>query len=633
MSGVALPIPPIPRRRGPFGPATKFLLRRTYAIVGAIAVLGMLPALAGASQPLVAFGLGVAAPGGGFLYTDGPLLAALAAGVFAVSLFVWWLIGNVLLPPLVWLGFAGIAAARAEGGVNEWAEPAAPAILLALLAARLTYYAVDHRVRSARGARYNEEIAAEAPLVSVPAAPARAVAEADPDELPSLRWMLDLALQPVDRLDGFFYLPFDQFREGALRYQFNHIGYTAALFQFAHTPAFTGYLAEAQRNAIAKLLDRRTWRYWAVENLWGNLRWNPDPIIDDNVMYSAYLGLQACLYETMNQDDRYRQRGALTLEWNEDTRYEHDANTVADAVLANLERSRSGLYPCEPNWIYPFCNTFAFNHLIADDRLTGRNRAEPVIERARRAYDEGDYCEPDGRIAGLRSEYLGSRGPGGGNMADAMNAYWLNAIMPDVAQRTWFLVRRHRLGPPGDETRIAHPKWDRVDPGNYNVVDGYVRGALCACATEFGEPELARAFEESLARFRVERDGARRYRRISVWSNFWILLARFGYRDAMRSLIGEGVPDEWKSGPRLAAAAYPDVLVTYAVSDGAGLDLVLRAGAGGGRTTLALERLRPGREYAVRGGVEAGLTAGEDGRATLDVVLDGRIEVRIAPRA
>ena len=51
-------------------------------------------------------------------------------------------------------------------------------------------------------------------------------------------------------------------------------------------------------------------------------------------------------------------------------------------------------------------------------------------------------------------------------------------------------------------------------------------------------------------------------------------------------------------------AAYPDVLVTRAVTDGQALDLVLRPGNGGGRTTLGIERLQPQRDYEVTGGVE-----------------------------
>jgi len=37
------------------------------------------------------------------------------------------------------------------------------------------------------------------------------------------------------------------------------LGYGVAMSQYTRTPAFTGYLAEAQSNAITKMLQRRVW--------------------------------------------------------------------------------------------------------------------------------------------------------------------------------------------------------------------------------------------------------------------------------------------------------------------------------------------------------------------------------------
>lgn len=56
-----------------------------------------------------------------------------------------------------------------------------------------------------------------------------------------------LALQPLDSFAGFTKI--DQFREAATRYQLNALSYSLSMAQFTRTPAFTGYLAEAQRNA------------------------------------------------------------------------------------------------------------------------------------------------------------------------------------------------------------------------------------------------------------------------------------------------------------------------------------------------------------------------------------------------
>lgn len=73
------------------------------------------------------------------------------------------------------------------------------------------------------------------------------VTEHTPEDLAHLRYALDLALQPLDSFAGFTKI--DQFREAATRYQLNALSYSLSMAQFTRTPAFTGYLAEAQPNA------------------------------------------------------------------------------------------------------------------------------------------------------------------------------------------------------------------------------------------------------------------------------------------------------------------------------------------------------------------------------------------------
>ena len=138
--------------------------------------------------------------------------------------------------------------------------------------------------------------------------------------------------------------------------------------------------------------------------------------------------------------------------------------------------------------------------------------------------------------------------------------------------------------------------------GNYGInTDGFTRAALAANAREYGDEDSARALEAALADRLVEQHGARRYRGISVWGNLWLALARFGGEDAFRGLVCDGIPQRWRTGPILADAAYPDVLVARAVSDGNDLELILRPGNGKTRTTIAVERLRPGHTYDTRG--------------------------------
>lgn len=113
-------------------------------------------------------------------------------------------------------------------------------------------------------------------------------AESTPEDLAHQRFLLDLALQPLDEFQGFDRI--EQIGPSALRYQLAFITYALCAAQATRTPAFTGYLAEAERNAIVKITDRRIWGYWYLENLIGHGRRNADPMIRGNVMYTGFFG-------------------------------------------------------------------------------------------------------------------------------------------------------------------------------------------------------------------------------------------------------------------------------------------------------------------------------------------------------
>ncbi len=628
-----LPIPPIPEFGRVHGPVSRFLLRRSLALLVPFWVAGVVLGVFGSSAGVRAFGLGLVLPGGGFLYTGHPVAAALTFLAFPVSLGLWWLCGIAVLPPAVWLAAAALAAVSAGSNpdVWDWALWVLPWLLGAFLAASLLYQQIRFRVQRRRGRSYNRRLAQEQPL-RPDTAGTPSPREADVDDLKTLRYVLDLALQPHESWQGFFFVRPEQFREGAVRYQLNFVSYTAAMYQYSCAPAFTGYVAEAQRNVIAKMLDRPVWSYWAWENAWGNLRWTPDPIGHDNVMYSGYLGLMLGLYETMTGDRRYHEPGCLRLRWNADRAFDHDFGTLTDALVDNFARSRLGQYPCEPNWIYPMCNTFAVNALLIYDRLRHTNHAGPVVDAVRRSYENGEFCEPDGRLTTARSQYLGIRHPMVGNMGDAITALFLNPSLPDIGRRTWWLISTFHLGPRGRRGEVPHHSWNRIDPGNYGInTDGFTRAALAANAREYGDEDSALALEASLVDRVVEQHGARRYQGISVWGNLWLAFARFGGEDAFRGLVSDGVPGRWRIGPILADAAYPDVLVARAVSDGDDLELVLRPGNGSLRTTIAVERLRPGHTYYTHGACDPVATADRTGRALIDIDLDDRRELRVCP--
>ena len=106
---------------------------------------------------------------------------------------------------------------------------------------------------------------------------------------------------------------------------------------------------------------------------------------------------------------------------------------------------------------------------------------------------------------------------------------------------------------------------------------------------------------------------------------------RVSERGTWRGLLAEGIPQHWRTGPRLCSAQYPDVLVARAVTDGRDLQLVLRPGNGYVRTELEIDRLVPGTTYRLAGATQDAVTADRDGTARVTVDLDSRVEIHVVP--
>ncbi len=615
-------------------PTTARRQRRAILTYAALWALGALPGLLDLGTAWTATGLGLVLPGGGLAYGGHPVLALLAVAAVVLSVFTWWATGPTVLPPLVWLGSAVLGGLVADPGATS-----TQIVVLSLGPALITTAVLVHRLRHARqartGARLNERLRdVEFVITGPPGLDVRVqVTEHSAQDLAHLRYALDLALQPIDSFVGFTKI--DQFREAATRYQLNALGYSLSMAQFTRTPAFTGYLAEAQRNAIEKMLDRRIWGYWAVENAWGNLDLDRDPVDNsENIMLTGFHGLMVAMYETLN-DDRFSRPGALTYRWNDDVGYANDYGSLAASIHRNVQRSPYALFPCEPNWIYTVCNTFGMNTMVSHDRLHGTGYFPAVEARLRDSY-ETEFLRPDGRIIGVRSSHLGlSWNLWAGASIQLTTSYWMHAALPDIAQRTWWLLREQELRTEGDAVTTRPGVSARLDPGNYQLgTDTYSRVVTMMAARELGDEELATQVQRGLDDHEdvAEADGARRYANASGLANLYANLGRFGRHSGLRDLVTFGSPEAWRRGPVLAEVAYPDVLVAKAVTDGVALDLVLRPGARPVRTVLLVERLVPGREYVVTGAAQPTYVADADGTAAIEIDLGGRHEVRIAPR-
>ncbi len=614
-------------------------------LYGALVLAGEGLAVLARSSGVLGFGLGLIVPGGGFLAyaAGGPFrilehvgLAVLTFVLFLVALFAWFGSGNILAPPVIWLGSALVAGAMGHHETWPFAIVFVPGLVVVgtatgLFLERRNLMAARAR-RERRNAFLSDSRAVATPMDRATSLPV--VEELSTEDLAAMRFLLDRGLQPVAEFNGFDWI--EQFQTSAVRYQVMGASYALSLVHFTHLPALRGYLSTAQQNLIQKMQDHRVWRYWALENAWGNLRLDPDPMAPethDNVMYSGWYAAMIAMYASITGDDRYDRPGAITLRHPGGHEFVYDFPSVARILADNFGRSDFCLFPCEPNWIYTICNNFAGIALKTHDRLRGTDYWSTVGPIYRRKIDD-EFMTVDGRLVAIRSARTGLTIPALTSvMADAGSAFYLHPLLPEIARRSWEIVRHDLLTLTDGGVELAMRGWDLIDTGNYRRSNATTVAAVMATAVEMGDAHIAHILQQRFEADHpvVAQGGVRHHPGVSVTGHISAFNARAGRPNAMHDLVAVGVPEAWRNGPLLDDVEYPSVLVARAVSDGRALEAVLYPGNGKSRQMLGLSQLRPRCRYHCEGTVAAEVTADAAGRASVAVDLDRRTEIRLRP--
>lgn len=615
-------IPPIPRKSRMHGPLTAARLYRFYAMLAAVFLIGLSPLLLGAEDRWKALGLGIIFPGAGFLFAGGWLaipLALVSLAAFAAIMFIWWARGVILGPPAVLLGTALLSAAWVgKGGVGlAWTEWAIPSAVVALHLAFAVRRRDNFRAGLARAEKLNQEIARAEPVLRD--VPVEAGPEMPPAQVREFRRMLDLALQPVESWNGFSMD--DTWQDGALRYQICTMSWNLSLGQYHQLPAFHGYLNQAQENLIRKHIHRNTWNYWFWESLWGNFSIQRNPVTIDNIMLSGFLGVSLGMFETASGTSPFSAPGALTFRWDDKLAFPYSHSTLLEEVVKNFKRYDIGWFPCEPRWIYSMCNLVGRTALAFHDARHGTHYIDAVGERFDRTMED-EMMLPDGRIKVCTSSPFGFEVPSlSGLFGEAWGIRFMTPHAPAEAERLWQILKQDFISRKPDgglEFKLLPLGWDTRKPADFSRWPELNPLILTLwAALEMGDDEIVMATTNEIDRRYGEGLAAS-----MTWSG----------RNTVRNMVTKGLPEAWARGPILAEAAYPQVIVTRAVTDGAALSLVLVPGAEPGPVSLGLARLLPGRDYQlVQGGTR--FTAGADGKATITVALDGRLALDIVPVA
>lgn len=637
----------LPERPPRVGPVTRYLLTRTAVLLASQVVLGTIVLFLTAGGGGRAFGLGLVFPGAGFLLTASPLGLVVTAALVVVAVVLWWGISAHLAIPLVWWGSAIAAAIAADGprlfvdrGTTwEWAVPFAYVALGIAVGLTATHYERRYRARLAAVPELNAYLA----TATAPDPVSARMPLTDVDRA-LVRWTHEMALQRPDGFEGF---DWGEQIHGptCVRYQLDFLTWALALHAVNHVPNAPVTVERAMAALIERQTDIRIWGYWRTLNRIGNFCNDPDPIVRDNIMFSAYLLDVINLYEAATGSDRFDMPGSLTFVWKDGRTFSYDHASLAAAVHRNLAESPLGMFPCEPGWVFTACNTFAAQGLAGHARLHGSDFWDDVYPHWRRGLEQ-EMLTPDGKFLHIRSKITGLSFDTGEVVDGEYATTGTNGfadVAPDMALRGRLLAlrgadaRMAALAAAVDKgvLRLSLPPAPERNTGITTAVPAWT--AVLGGAMATGHTELAAA-----ARAGVDAECATGKRwpdrplTAGVQNTGIHLLIRWATPMSSADLARRGYVAP--VGPVLRTDHWPQLLVTEAISpDGERLELAVEPGDAARSHRLRLDGLVPGRSYTLTGGDGAGgvvdveAVADGVGAAEIDVTVAAPMRLALAP--
>lgn len=198
---------------------------------------------------------------------------------------------------------------------------------------------------------------------------------------------------------------------GGYRFQLAYMAYALALTHVHRLPAAPGVFKATFERLIEKMLSPEVWMYWrdtsrggAVFNahLADQLKEEWDPVVRDNIMYSAYVQSMALLYHYLFDDDRYTQSGALTFaHWSffwggAERRFAYDENSLNEHIYWQMVENGYVGVACEPNCIFQICNQPAILGFRLHDLIHGGTRASEVTRAYEQAWQQFGRLDANG---------------------------------------------------------------------------------------------------------------------------------------------------------------------------------------------------------------------------------------------
>ena len=319
---------------------------------------------------------------------------------------------------------------------------------------------------------------------------------------------------------------------GSYRFQLAYMIYGLAIAHRHRLPAAPGLFRPAIQRLIDKLLLPDVWMYWrdvsrggAVFNahLSDRLHEEWDPVVRDNIMYSAYVQSCALLHDHLFADDRYAAPGSLTFRhWSffwggEEKRFEYDRDSLNDHLYWQMVENGYLGVACEPNCVFQICNQPAILGFRLHDLITGGDRATEVVAGYEKAWADFGRLDAAGHYNMMVLE--DSRIVAANDARNPWVDAWCGALM-----NTWNrdFVREHYprqiaelLVPGADGTVSVRSAPARNVMGQAVITDTCDFGWMAAWASEMGDQDTLGGLLAHTDRFMAPawRDGGLYYPR------------------------------------------------------------------------------------------------------------------------
>lgn len=322
----------------------------------------------------------------------------------------------------------------------------------------------------------------------------------DPVRRGHLRRIFNLAAQLPDDWSGMMARTSLQEDFGAYRFQLAYMAYALALTHLHRLPAAPGYFRRPFQRLIEKMRSPDVWTYWhyvstgngPLNKAQGELPSEWNPVLKDNIMYSAYLQSMALLYHYLFNDDRYARTGALSLVfqplfWGNEKRFEYDERSLNEHIYWSMvERGYLGI-ACEPNCVFQICNQVPILGFRLHDLVYGGDVAGEVTQGYLKAWSEFGVLNGNGHFNMMVMEEERVVVTPEAPWAD----FWLGSLMhawnPDFVKTSFPRQMARWMRPGPDGTAWIVPPDSMV--ANEDLASARDFGWAAVCASEVGDTD------------------------------------------------------------------------------------------------------------------------------------------------